>query len=370
MAKNQNPTLKQIAEITGFSQSSVSMILNGRKEVSFSEDTVRLVQSAAERLGYAKKSDADRRARDFGGRLVAVVCPNISNPYYSTLVQSIEQAAAHADYSVITLNTYRSAELEARHLALLGGAGIAGIIFTIAPRPSIALDSILGIVPAVVIGDKGGPLSLDTVEMDNYSASVLLARHLIGLGHRHIAYISTTLDSINGIRLRRLRGLEDTFGSECPGGSILVRSRDVSPEEELKDLFIEHQVGYELMKECLAERGSEDPATAIVAVNDMVAYGAIDAIVEAGLSIPADYSVCGFDNIFPSRLSPISLTTVDNYIVDKGRNAFSMLLARIGGNRGDPGPDIITRVEFTPRLVIRGSTGQVPKAGDARRKKP
>lgn len=363
MDKKSNPTLKQIAETTGFSQASVSMILNGRTNASFSTETVRLVHETAERLGYEKRGSPSRNGRSFGNRLIAVLGPNISNPYYATLVQSIEQAAAEKDYGVMTLNTYRSAELEARQLSMLEGSGIAGIAFTIAPRDSAALASAIKAIPAVVIGDKGGRFNMDTVEMDNYSASVLIARHLIGLGHERVAYVSTTLDESNGIRLRRLQGLEDTFRSECPGGSVLVLSREVSPDEERSDLFIEHLVGFELAKECIADGG----ITAIVAVNDMVAYGAMDALAEAGLSVPGDCSVAGFDNIFPSGLSPISLTTVDNYIVDKGHNAFSMLYARMGEAKADGlSPAIITRVEYPPRLIVRGSTARAKSGGERR----
>jgi LacI family transcriptional regulator len=85
----------------------------------------------------------------------------------------------------------------------------------------------------------------------------------------------------------------------------------------------------------------------------------MDAIIAAGLTVPGDYSVCGFDNVFPSRLSPIGLTTVDNYIVDKGHNAFAMLLGRIeGGKEAEGSPKVITRVEFPPRLIVRASTAQ------------
>ncbi len=365
MGKKTAVTLKQIAEVTGFSQASISMILNKRPDVSFSEDTVRLVHSTAKKLGYEKKADANRNKRSFGDNLVAVLCPNISNPYYSTLVQSIEQVAIEKDFRVMTLNTYRSTDLEAKYLSLLEGLGVDGIIFTIAPRDSAILASVVKSVPSVVIGDKGGPLNIDTVETDNYSASVLIARHLISLGHKHVAYVSTTLDPSNGMRLRRLQGLEDTFRLECPNGKVLVRSRNVSSNEERQDMFIEHKVGWELTKECLADKD----ITAIVAVNDMVAYGAIDAIVEAGLSVPKDYSVCGFDNIFPSRLSPISLTTVDNYIVDKGHNAFSMLYSRIdsGARTDNAVPNVITRVEYPPHLVVRSSTARARDSVNALR---
>lgn len=358
--KKANPTLKQIADLSGFSTASVSMILSKRSDVSFSEETVRLVHEAAEKLGYRRRAEAPEWPRAIDERLIAVLCPNISNPYYSTLVQAIEQSAWEKGFRVLVLDTYRSAESEARSLELLKAAGIGGIIFTMAPQAPEMLELASKSWPVVVIGDKGNSLNIDTVEMDNYSAGVLLARCLIELGHEHIAYVSTSLNRGNAIRLQRLKGVEDTLRARYPKAEVLVRSLEISPADELKDLHIEYRVGYELAKRCLDEEG----ITAFVAVNDMVAYGVIDAIRERKLSIPEDYSVCGFDNIFPSRLAPISLTTVDNFIVEKGHNAFAMLYGKIVGIKGDESsPEVITRIEYSPRLIVRASTGGAREPG-------
>jgi LacI family transcriptional regulator len=355
-------TIRQVAELSGFSQAAVSMILNGNLASSFSEETVSKVTQTAEKLGYS------RRIRSVAGKksergLIAVLCPNISNPYYATLVQAIENSARESGFRVMVLNSYRSADSEAANLKIAISSKASGLIFAMKPLVGDPLEFLRDGPPAVAIGDRGCSPNIDTVEMDNYGAGSLLARHLADLGHRHLVYLSTTLDDANNMRLRRLKGLEDGFLAACPKGSVEIKSRAVSPEEELKDLFIEHKVGFELAGECL-----EDGRTsAFVAINDMVAYGAMDAILQAGFSVPGDYSVCGFDNIFPSRLSSISLTTVDNYIPEKGRNAFAMLLARMreGSGTAKGGPQVITRVEYQPRLIVRGSTAK-PRDPDPR----
>jgi LacI family transcriptional regulator len=352
-SQKRRPTLKQIAELSGFSQASVSMILNGRSGVSFSAKTVRLVQAAAEKLCYVKKHGGEGQRQASLRGLVAVFCPNTSNPYYSTLVQSIEQSARERNFHILTMNTFRSAETERRCLAMLKDTDISGIIFAMPPQVPELLEKVNESIPAIVIGDKGAPVKLDTVEMDSYSGGVLIARHLVELGHRHIAYVSTTLDSGNSIRLRRLKGLEESFRAERPEGSLTIRSTAITPDEELRDLHVEHRVGFELARECLAD----DRITAFVAVNDMVAYGVIDALISEGLDVPGDYSVCGFDNVFPSALFPISLTSVDHYIVDKGHNAFNMLASRMDSAGAEAHkPNVITRVEYPPRLIVRGST--------------
>ncbi|MFA6366850.1 MAG: LacI family DNA-binding transcriptional regulator, partial [Candidatus Hydrogenedentales bacterium] len=134
MDKKSNPTLRQVAELSGFSQASVSMILNKRSDVSFSEETVRQVLDAAKKLGYEKSAGLSRKKRLAGKNIIAVFCPNISNPYYSTLVQAIEQSAWEKDFQVMIINTYRSPDVEAKNLSILQEAEIAGLIFTMPPQ--------------------------------------------------------------------------------------------------------------------------------------------------------------------------------------------------------------------------------------------
>ena len=339
--------------MTGLSQAAVSMILNGRNEISFSEDTIHRVHEAAEQIHYRKPGRSGEAVRLFHKKAVAVFCPTVTNPYYSALVQSIEQAARAKKYSTFLFNTYRDPANEIYFLSIVRKMDIAGIIFTAVPLSGKTVEEINRLIPVVVIGDRNKEVGVDTVEVDNYKAGVIIAQHLIGLGHRHIAYLSTSLNQNNTARIRRLEGLQDTFRKECEGGTILVKSRTISPQEELNALTLEHTVGYDLAKECLAQK----KVTAFAAVNDMVAYGIIDALESEHYRIPEDYSVCGFDNIFPSQLMRLPLTTVEHHIQEKGHNAFEMLYSRINamGEEGALSNSII-RVEYQPRLIVRGTT--------------
>ncbi|MDR3220597.1 MAG: substrate-binding domain-containing protein, partial [Candidatus Accumulibacter sp.] len=120
-------------------------------------------------------------------------------------------------------------------------------------------------------------------------------------------------------------------------------------EMERDNMEIEYSVGYELARKCFANT----KITAFIAINDMVAYGVIDAVRDAGLKVPEDYSVCGFDNILPSRFTGVSLTTVEHYMWDKGHNAFDILYAKMSGVASNRN---ITRVEFKHQLIVRSST--------------
>ena len=323
------------------------MILSGRTDVSFSADTVRKVRETAEALGYAPT--AKKRPSLFDRKTVLIVCPNVLNPYYSTIVQAIQQAAADKDCDTLAYTTYRDAENEIRILNAVAGSDLAGVVFTMMPQSTELVERVNRLVPVVVIGDRNTSLNVDTVEMNNYSAGAIIAHYMIGLGHKHIAYISTTLNEANSARVRRLEGVRDTYRDECPEGSVIVRSREVTPKEERDNISIEHAVGFELTRKCLGERR----ITAFVAVNEMVAYGVLDAIRAEGRRVPEDYSVCGFDNIFPSQFLPVGLTTVEHYIADKGRNAFEILHSKMSGESSDRN---ITRVEFKHHLIVRDST--------------
>lgn len=354
-------TLSDIALATGLSQATVSMILNDKSGMSFSEDTVRKVNEAAKELGYIRPGQKNKARKIFNGKTIAIFSPNVTSPYYATLIQSIEQAAYNENYNTFILTTYRDIDREIDALNMIKGTDISGVIFTMLPQASKLVEEINQTIPVTVIGDRNNTVRIDTIEVNNYAAGVLVAQHMIDLGHRHIAYISTTLDASNAPRVKRLLGIQDTFQKDCSGGTVLVKSRIVTPQDELNNLPVEYTVGYELAKECLSHK----EITAFVAVNDMVAYGVMDALRSENYRIPEDYSVCGFDNIFPSQFSGLALTTVEHYILEKGHIAFEILQKKINHTNYDGSQaNQITRVEYQNHLIIRGTTAPPERKHD------
>ena len=347
-------TLADVAARSGVSAATASMILAERPDVSFAPETVRKVREAAEALGY-RGVRRRRPTRILAEQTVAVICPNVVNQYYSTLVQSIQDAAARHDHDTVVFTTYRDAAREARLLHTLASAGVGGVIFCTLPLCPAQAERINRDTPVVVIGDRDANLNLDTVELNNYNAGMLVARYLISLGHRSVACVSTPLNKDNSARLRRLDGLRDAFREACPDGRFLVRTCAITPAQERGDPNIEYAAGHNLARKCLAEKD----ITALVAVNDMVACGVLDAVLESGARVPEDYSLCGFDNILPARLARVGLTTVEHHIAEKGRNALEILHNRICNGPGCS----ITRVEIMPELIVRTSTGPARKPG-------
>lgn len=347
MSPGTKVTPTDISRQSGYSPATVSMILSGRTDVSFSADTVRKVRETAEALGYAPT--AKKRPSLFDRKTVLIVYPNTLNPYYSTIVQAIQQAAADKDCDILVYMTYRDVENETRILNAVAGSDLAGVVFIMMPQSTELVEYVNRLVPVVVIGNRNISLNADTVEMNNHSVGAVIIHYMIGPGHKHVAHISTTLNEANSARVRCLEGVCDTYRDECSEGSVIVRSHEVTPKKERDNISIEHAVGFELTRKCLGERR----ITTFVAVNDVVAYGMLDAIRAEGRRVPEDYSVCGFDNIFPLQFLPVGLTTVEHYIADKGRNAFEILHSKMSGESSDCN---ITCVEFKYHLIVRDST--------------
>ena len=163
---------------------------------------------------------------------------------------------------------------------------------------------------------------------------VLVAEHLHSLGHRHIAFLTTTItpDVSLAMRYQRLKAIQNTYAKLCANEpyDVIVREQKVDSQYERNHLSLEYDVGYQLCMDCLEDRGLSG-ITAFVGNNDMVAYGIMDAVLKKGYKIPRDFSVCSFDNDFPSGLLPVSLTTVEHYMEEKGRKAFDTIYQKSSG---------------------------------------
>ncbi len=325
------------------------MILNARADVSFSPETIQKVRYAAQELGYQAPR---RRIR---GRLpsrsvIIIVAPNIANAYYSGLIQAVQQAAEQHDFSTLIFTTYRDARKEEEILDMALTLGAAGMIFTLTPQSMHRVEKVNRKLPIVVLGDSSPSSSVDVVDLDNYSAGILIGRHMLELGHKHIAFITAMMNSANTIRLHRLQGVLDAYEQEkdC---TVQVFTRDHTPLEELNSIDIEQRIGYELATECLEKKSL---ISGFIAANDFIAYGVLDALAEKGLRVPEDYSVCGFNNLTSSRISHVGLTTVEHQADSRARKAFTILLERIKG--GNAVNDLV-QMEYSHRLLERRSTG-------------
>lgn len=350
MSPRGKTTLADLSRKTGLSQATISMILARRPDVSFSEETVRLVREAAQELGYTPAGN--KRLALFSRRTILVVCPLLLNHYYTVVVQAIQSAAAGMGCNTLVHTTYREADEEARILRVLAESDIGGVIFAMMPQSRELIAKVARTTPVVIIADPEPGIGVDLIALHNHRAGELVGRHLIELGHRRVACVSTPLSASIPARARRFEGLRDAWTEGCPEGEVRLFT-NVGHARERDNILLERDLGYEIARAVVTDGSGH--FTAIVAINDMMAYGVLDALHEAGLRVPEDCSVCGCDDDFPSHFSGVRLTSVEHFMAKKARCAFSALYLKMTGEQA--ATDIAALDEILPELARRSSTG-------------
>lgn len=354
-------TSSDVARVAGVSQAAVSLILNGNEKISFSQETKDRVHAVARELGY---SLPQRKKRDKTiPSMLLVFTPTMENPYYPELVQHIEEYAHSRGCYVMLCNTFRSVEMERYYLEHQVNERVAGIIYSFLPSIPELVEQISATIPTVILGEKQEHLAICSVCLNNIDAGALLTEHLHQLGHRHIAFFTTPLNRFTMARSQRLEGIRRQMTLHGIEENLELLISDLQ-EQDLRNSSgsYEFSIGQALAKQFLA--GSYK-ATALIAVNDMTALGIMTTLSEAGIRVPEDLSVCSFDNIFPARICSPGLTTIEHHLRLLCHAAVDMLVNQDSPSRIIPGDEtqhmLVKKVEYSPRLIIRGSTGPVKK---------
>ena len=204
-------TSTDIARAAGVSQSTVSMVLNKKYNVSFSKETIDRVETAAKELGYAApKRKAKRGARK--EKLLVVFCSNLTNPYYVMLLQGIELRAKEQGFGLFVCNTQRDLKMEERYLKMMWELRPLGIIYTCNPSRCFMglVKELAEKIPVAVINNQNEKLDVDAVELDNSKLGRIMAEHLLELGHRRAAYIAPPLTARQtAVKIRRAVHIHD-----------------------------------------------------------------------------------------------------------------------------------------------------------------
>ena len=335
MAKRK-PTSSQVAQKAGVSQATVSMILNRRNDVSFSAETVERVECAARELGYELPHRKNKNSTK-KEKLIVVICPTLTSPYYVLLLQGIESVANEKGYGVFICNTQRDAGQEEKYLRMISTIDPQGIIYACNPHPDFQkkVEELAHRIPLVIISNKEKTTTVDAINQDNTMVGRLMARHLLELGHREVAFITPPLTRRQWQRSRRIDGFVKEYEKEGLSGHVLIKAADESVIREGREF------------------------TAIAGQNDMMALGAIDALEESRIRVPKDVSVIGCDDIFYSGIRRLSLTTIDHFVALKGRDACDIIIRKIAINDQfytGLQPTSIYNIEYTPKLIARKTT--------------
>ena len=268
----RNPTSKDVANLAGCSQTTVSFVLNNRLDIPISDETRQRVLDAAKKLNYVPNQFA-KGLKTNKSNLIGLIVPNIINPFFSNIIQKIEDYAATKGYNVITCNSHRQPERERVQHNLLTEKSVDGIIYTFTPRHSENIQNLSNKTKLLVFGEIDPNCELDMVCYDGYSEGQQLVEYLLSLGHRRICYISPPFSKSSLSRERRLNGIINKmkdYGSEA---GLIVK---FAPNGiQMSDTPLEFEIGYSLTEEVL----KDTKVTAIIGMNDMVAFGAMNYIL-------------------------------------------------------------------------------------------
>ena len=350
-------TSSDVAKAAGVSQATVSMVLNRKYNVSFSKETIQKVEQAAEEMGYEipkrKKRKESRKEK-----LIVVFCPNLTNPYYVMLLQGIETHAKEQGFGLFICNTQRELKMEERYLKMMWELKPLGIIYTCNPSRCFMelVEELAEHIPIVVVNNQNERLNVDAVELDNSKLGRLMARHLLELGHRKVAYIAPPLTTRQKQRSKRVEGFLKEFESRGLKQNVIIKAADEKIDMSVPNIDSEYKIGYDLTKELLRE---QNDVTAIVGLNDMIAFGIMDALQSEKYKVPGDISVMGCDNTLFARMHKVSLTTIEHFVVFKGRDACDIIMKKIASQNSKVSefqPISTYHVEYEPKLIVRGTT--------------
>ena len=328
-------SMKDVAAAAGVSLGTVSNVIN-RPEI-VAENTRARVQRAIKDLGFVPNASA-QTLRAGRTRVLGLVVPDIGNPFFTEVAKGVDDAAFEAGYVVILCNTNADAAKEERYLDVLGAQRVQGVLITPAREDRAGLEQ-RGI--ALTLLDRAGTgIEACSVAVDDAAGGALALEHLWGLGHRRIVFLGGPAD-VPQVAERR-KGIVEAHARLSTGAdgalSVLVAER------------MDAIAGEQAMAEHLAS-GAAD-FTGLICANDLLALGAIRALRAAGLSIPKDVSVVGYDDIDFAASAAVPLTSIRQPKYQLGHAAAELLISECE----DPEGHVHQRVMFQPQLVVREST--------------
>jgi len=330
-------TIRDVAELAGVSIATVSHSLSGNRPVS--PETAARVLAAVDQLDYRPNRVAASMVTR-KTRTIALVVPDIANPFFASLVKAVESAAIEREYTTIACSSDANSNLEERYLDLLVDEQVDALIYDGDHRRlSQRLERLAERGTAVVVVDRVDrvvPEMFASVTVDNAAGGSLVARHLVDLGHRHVAMVAGPHDvSTSEPRVRGFRSTLKKHGIRL-AESMVCHAEDLTLEAGVQ--AVEHLLAI-------------DPTiTALFCENDLVALGSIRVARQLGLEVPGDISIVGFDDIFVSSLVSPALTTVRQPVGDIGALAVDIALQLM--NTSEP-----TRAVLPVELIARESSG-------------
>lgn len=327
--------IKDVAREAGVSTATVSHVINRTKYVA--DETRERVELAIKKFDYHPNAHAQSLALG-RSKMIGLLVSDISNPFFPEIIKSVEAAVFESGYSLILLNTNYETDRAVDYLRRLIQMRVAGVILMTAEFDEALIKAAKKKRTSIVFHDLGvvGE-KMSNVILDYRAGIDEAVRHLVSLGHRRIAHIA---------------GSHELYSAVVRQNSFIDSMKQHLPDEPAPKIFegdFRFEGGRAAAARLLAEK---ELPTAVVVANDLMALGAMQELKTAGLRIPRDMSIVGFDDISFAALSEPALTTVCSPRVEIGRRAVEALLLTIDSRRNKKGVEI----RIPTYLIQRDST--------------
>jgi LacI family transcriptional regulator len=347
--KNLTVTMRDVAKASGFSPATVSIVLNNAPLARYiAATTKQRIEQAAKRLGYRPNAMA-QFLRSKRSHSIGVMLVDVTDPFCTPVLRGIENALYQVSYLPIFADAHTQRNRFERYLEMLLERHVEGLI-VVANWLFVDIHVLADVskreIPAATIGWELPANTVNSVMVDNEAGARLAFDHLYQLGHRKIAFIRGPKMLIDSApRWRGIQKFAEASGCEIDSQLVLQLPESFDPNASFES-------GYRLTEELLKRKKK---FTALMAFDDLTALGAVRALAKAGISVPEQCSVTGFDDVALSALAVPSLTTVRQPLEAMGATAVNMVMEGINARR-EKRDWTAQRQKANPELVIRDST--------------
>ncbi len=326
--------IKEVAQRAGVSPGTVSNVLNRPERVA--APTRARVEQAIRDLGFVRNGSAST-LRAGQSRAVGLVVLDVGNPFFVEVARGVEDVVSDRDHAVILCNSGESPEKESRNLRVLAEQRVRGVLITPADEDTSRLQRLRDRGVAVVLVDHSAAGDLCSVAVDDVSGGDLAVTHLLERGARRLAYVTGP----PGIRqcADRLTGAHRALAAAG------------RPATDLRDVIVPEMNAHG-GRQAAAELLSGDLPDAVFCANDLLALGVLRTLLQAGVRVPEDVALIGYDDIEFSSAAAVPLSSIRQPTYQLGKIATELLLDECD----DPGGHAHQQIMFQPELVVRESS--------------
>lgn len=334
------PTIYDVAKEANVSIATVSKVINNSGKMR--DSTRERVQKAIKELNYQPNMVASALTGK-GTETMGLLVPDISNPFFSEMARMIENRAHEVGMSVIICSTDYKAEKEEKYIELLKRKQVDGLIIAATIQNNKLLEKLKeGSLPIVMLTQDDVGFGFTSVSVDDYKGGYEATNHLIKSGHENIAIITEHANS-SKMRLVGYREAHELHG-------VKVK------EKNIHRTTAKIENGQKIVMDMIRE---DNVPSAVFACNDLIAIGVIKGAKEAGIKVPEELSVVGFDDTILTKIIEPRLTSISQPVAQMGAKTVDLIIDKINQNRNQRIPESAERILFNPTIIIRNSTQSV-----------